>query len=128
MLRMAAAQAELIRLLETKLSRLEQQAVSLRSLIDALSASMVSIGSDFPAFHATSLCRLAERHALHAACRTEAEIIRRELIAARSREKALSAKALHLRRNEERKAQEAEALEAALSMGRKACRKAAVLK
>ncbi len=125
---MAAAQKELVRLLEAKLAQHEQQAASLRSLIDTLSVSLGIIESDFPAFHAHGLSRLAERQALHATFSVEAEVIRRELVAARSREKAFSAKALQVLRNEERKVQEAEALEAAFSMGRTACRKTAVLK
>ena len=72
--------------------------------------------------------RLADAEAAFAASRADADRIRRELLAARGREKALSARAALFRSRKARKAGESEALEVSLNMSAKASRKTGVLK
>ena len=79
-------------------------------------------------FHAAGLRRLADAEAAFAASRADADRIRRELLAARGREKALSARAALFRSRKARKAGESEALEVSLNMSAKASRKTGVLK
>lgn len=103
------------------------KAQALRSLIDQLSASMTSVDTALLVFQTAGLKRLADAGAALVSCEMEAEDIRRKLLAARGREKTLSAKAALFQMMEERKMQEEEGLEAALHMTTKACRKTGML-
>ena len=126
--RLASAQGELAELLEARLARKEVKARELQNLIVQLTAALESSDAALLAVHAAGLKRLSEAGAALLACRAEADAIRQELLGAREREKRLTAKGISYCSQEERKAREAEALETALHMATKACRKPGVLR
>lgn len=126
--RLSTAQGELAGLLEAKLAREEMRVRSLRTSINELSVSMGSIEASLLIFHAAALKRLADTEAILAACQGEIDATRWQLLAARGREKAFSAKASRLRVAEERKRLDDEGLEAALRMAAKASGKTGVVR
>lgn len=97
-------------------------------MIDGMSASISALEAWHLLFRASALARLAEAEAILAVNRTETETIRRDLAAARGREKVFRTKAALLRSVAERKALEEDVLENAMHMAAKASGKAGVLK
>lgn len=117
--RLATAQGVLGGLLEARLAQQELRVRSFHILIEQLSRALEGADTSMLVFHAAGLTRLADAEGMLTVCKTEAEKIRSELLTARSREKAFSAKAKLLAVAEQRKEQEEASLEAALHMAAK---------
>lgn len=127
-MRLATAQGELAGLLDAKLAREERRAQAIRTQIEQLSISMRGTDANLLTFHGAGLKQLADAETMLAACKTEADKIRSDLLAARGREKVFSAKGGLLRMAEERKSLEEEGREAALCMAAKASGKTVVVR
>lgn len=127
LLRLGRAQGELVRSLELKLAQSERKAAALsvsRSELDAM-ASEVTEGHF--AFLPTALRKLIVSEAQLNQAMMEVDLVRRQLLAAKSRRNSFDGKARLLLRTLERKAGEEDALETTLAMGAKASRKHDVL-
>jgi hypothetical protein len=125
--RLARAQEELVKVLEAGLLRAEQQSAAHSAAQAQLDAMAVKAGLTQPALLPALLRGLAAAEAQVRQARLEVESIQHRLLAAKSREKAISSKAKLLGDGELRKAGEEEALETSLAMGAKASGKGRVV-
>ena len=125
--RLGGAQGGMARAVEMKLAGAERAIgllLAARGEIEALAAAPAQAHM---AFLPVALRKLAELDARLASARAEAEAFRRQLMAARAREKAFAKRERQLRDALARKAGEEDALETALSMAAKASGKPDVL-
>lgn len=125
--RLARAQGELVKVLEAGLLRAEQKAAAHSATQAQLDAMAVKAGQTQPAMLPALLRSLSATESQVKQARLDVESIQQRLLAAKSREKAIAARAKLFGEAEMRKAGEEEALETTLAMGAKASGKGRVV-
>lgn len=125
--RLARAQGEMLRALEAQLAQEERKAFALSATRAELDALTSEGDSDRLALLPAALRRMADAETRLKRTLMVVDSLRRQLLSAKSRQKALTAKARLLRQALERKQVEEEALESVLAAAAKASRKHDVL-
>ncbi len=125
--RLARAQGELVKMLETTLLRAEHKSAALQAEQAQLDSMAATAGQTQPALLPALLRSLAATGQQMRLAETEVEKTRNSLLAAKSREKAMTGRAKRLEDVELRKSIEEEALDTALAMGAKASGKGGVV-
>ena len=121
--RLGAAQEGMAKLIETRLAAVERR-IAVLGAAHAELAALAQTGSQLQlGFLPSLLRRLAATEAETAAAQQDADALRHALLAMRHRGRAFAERADALREIDMRKAEEEEALETALAMAAKACRK-----
>lgn len=125
--RLGEAQESMAKLIESRLAAVERRIAALAAAHAEL-AALAQAGSRIQLGFLTSLLRrLAATEAEAAAAEKEAAALRRALLAMRHRGRVFGERADALRELEMRKAEEEEALDTALGIAAKACRKQGVV-
>lgn len=125
--RLAEAQGAMAGAVEIRLAAAERTIALLLAARSEIENLVAAPGEAHMAFLPPALRKLVDLDLRLASARAEADSIRRQLIAARAREKAFGKLERQLRGSLARKAAEEEALETALSMAAKASGKADVV-
>ncbi len=125
--RLGAAQEGMAKLIETRLAVVERRIAALNASHAELAVLAQSESPVQMEFLSSLLRRMVGTEADIAAAEREADMLRRSLLAMRHRGRTFGEKADRLREMEMRKAEEEEALETALAMAAKACRKQGVV-
>lgn len=128
MFRLARTQNDLAALHEARLLAAEARIASLRAERSEIASLSQSAHALQLGLAPMALRKMAEIDESLQETSSEAEAMRQRLVAARTRQKAFSAKATLLTQAMERKSEADDALEAALGMVAKACGKQGVVK